>query len=194
MIRKKKPSDESFVRKLPVFSIMYMIRIRFSGPRELIWKEFRRARLRPELSHKVSRDKLCNFFQSCPCAHFCEHSDPCVLAQARAQKHRTLSLTRSDRERCDSLVVCCWMWLFEELNPRVGPRLNGRLISSSSSSSSPLFFSLHFFSVVSCFVFRFVFFCHFSLFSSFFPFSHFSLFHFVSFFVTCSGAPENMEL
>ena len=47
MIRKKKPSDESFVRKFrifPVFSIVYMIRIRFSGPRELIWKEFRRVR------------------------------------------------------------------------------------------------------------------------------------------------------
>ena len=35
--KKKKPSDESFVRRfriLPVFSIMYMIRIRFSGPRK----------------------------------------------------------------------------------------------------------------------------------------------------------------
>ena len=36
---KKSPSDEIFVRKLrilPVFSIIYMIRIRFFGPRELI--------------------------------------------------------------------------------------------------------------------------------------------------------------
>ena len=68
MIReKKKPSDESFVRKfriLPVFSSMYMIRIRFSCPRELIWKEFRRAPLRPEVSHKVSRD-------SCAARQFC---------------------------------------------------------------------------------------------------------------------------
>ena len=119
-----------------------------------------------------------HFFQSCPCAHVCDHSDPCVLAQDRAQKHRTLSLARGDRERCDSLVVCCWMWLFEELNPRAGPRLNGRLISSSSSSSSPLFFSLHFFNIVSCFVFRFFFFLPFSLFSSF------SLFHIASFYTS----------
>ena len=39
MIRKKIPSDEVFVRKfrfLPVFSIVYLIRIRIFGPREIM--------------------------------------------------------------------------------------------------------------------------------------------------------------
>ena len=40
--KKKKPSDELFVRKfriLPMFSIIYMIRIRIFGPREFIQSE-----------------------------------------------------------------------------------------------------------------------------------------------------------
>ena len=49
MFRKKSPLDELFlhfsskVPNLTVFSIIYMIRIRFFGPRELIRRHFRRA-------------------------------------------------------------------------------------------------------------------------------------------------------
>ena len=47
--KKKTLLDESFfffsskIQNLTVFSIIYMVRIRFFGPRELIWKEFRAA-------------------------------------------------------------------------------------------------------------------------------------------------------
>ena len=43
MAREKSPSDELLVRKfrmLPVFTIIYMIRIRIFGPREFIQNEF----------------------------------------------------------------------------------------------------------------------------------------------------------
>ena len=42
------------VQNLAVFSFIYMIRIRFFGPQELIQKYFRRARYIPHIAHALS--------------------------------------------------------------------------------------------------------------------------------------------
>ena len=151
------------------------------------------------MSHKVSRDKLCSptvlhTSFSLVRVHTFVSILTLVFWLKIARKKKNIAHFHSHAAIVND-VIRWWSVVgcgdFFGVESRVGPRLNGRLISSSSSSSSPLLFSLNFFSVVSCFVFRFfviVTFFH------LFAFSHCSLFHFISFLVTCSGATENMEL